>query len=126
MAKASLEDWDQASVTEMFAEVDELSKMLLSHVARATVEGKDVYESDAAAAVQLSVRETAAIVRELADLARDANRPSLIVRRASTELLPNGRNVEKNVIIIEDEIAPLIIEAEKTDLAANPLPGTPQ
>lgn len=126
MAKASQEDWDQASVTELFAEVDELSKMLLSHVARATVEGKEVFEGDAAAAVQLSVRETAAIVRELNEMARDLNHPSIIYRRPTSEVLPNGRTMEKNAIAVDDEIAPLILEAEKSDLAANPLPSTPQ
>ncbi|MEQ8841470.1 MAG: hypothetical protein RIB98_10835 [Acidimicrobiales bacterium] len=125
MARASQEDWDQENVTRVFGEVDELSKTLLAHIARATVAGKEIFENDAAAAVQLSSRETSAIVRELNELAREENRPSMIYRRPATEVLPNGRTVDKTAIVVDEEVAPLIVEAEKADLAANPLPGTP-
>ncbi|MEZ5246724.1 MAG: hypothetical protein R2707_16625 [Acidimicrobiales bacterium] len=124
MARASQEEWDQDSVTRIFGQVDELSKTLLSHVARATVAGKEVVEGDAAAAVQLSQRETSAIVRELNEISREENRPSLIYRRPTIEVLPNGRTVDKFAIVVDDAVAPLLIEAEKADLAANPLPGT--
>ena len=124
MARASLEDWDQDSVTEMFSQVDELSTTLLSHVARAIANGKEVFEADAAAAVQLTQRESAAIVRELNELSRELNRPTIIFRKPSTEVLPNGRVIEKNAIVIEAELVPLVLEAEKADLTANPLPST--
>ena len=125
MARASQEDWDQENVTRVFSEVDELSKTLLSHIARATVAGKEVFEGDAAAAVQLSPRETTAIVRELNEIAREENRPSMIYRRPTNEVLPNGRTVEKTAIVADELVAPLIVEAEKADHAANPLPGAP-
>ncbi len=124
MARASQEEWDQENVTRVFGAVDELSKTLLSHIARATVAGKEVFEAGAATAVQLSPRETTAIVRELNEVSREENRPSLIFRRPAVEVLPNGRTVDKHAIVVEEEIAPLIIEAEKADLAANPLPGS--
>lgn len=126
MTRAAQEEWDQEHVTRIFGEVDELSKTLLAHVARATVEGREVFESDAAAAVQLSPREAAGIVRELNELAREENRPAMIFRRPTTEVLPNGRTIEKVAIVVEEEVAPLVIEAEKVDLAANPLPGLPE
>lgn len=124
MTRASQEEWDQENVTRMFSEVDELSKTLLAHVARATIAGKEVFEADAARAVQLSPRETTAIVRELNEIAREENRPSMIYRRPATELLPNGRTVEKTAVVVEEAVAPLVLEAEKADLAANPLPGS--
>lgn len=123
MARANQEQWDQDNVTELFSQVDELSKALLAHVARAVTEGREVYENDAAAAVQLSQRETAAIVRELNEIAREANRPSMIFRRPTVELLPNGRTMDRFAIVVEEDVAPLVLEAEKADLAANPLPG---
>jgi len=124
MTRASQEEWDQESVTQLFAEVDELSKMLLSHVARAAASGTEVFEADAAAAVQLSQRETAAIVRELNELGREQNRPSMVYRRPSLEMLPNGRTIEKFAIVVEETVVPLVLEAEKADLQANPLLGT--
>lgn len=123
LARANQEQWDQESVTELFSQVDELSKALLAHVARAITEEREVYETDAAKTVQLSLRETAAIVRELNELAREQNRPSMIVRRPTVEILPNGRTMDRYAIVVEREVAPLILEAEKADLAANPLPG---
>lgn len=124
MARASQEQWDQEKVTQLFAEVDELSKALLAHVSRAIVEGREVYETDAAKAVQLSQRETAAIVRELNELAREMNRPSLIFRRPTVEVLPNGRTMDRFAVVVEEDIAPLVLDAEKADLAADPLPGS--
>lgn len=124
MARASQEDWDQDTVTDVFGQVDELSKALLAHVAKATADEREVYEGDAAAAVQLSQRETSAIVRELNELARELNRPALIFRRPTTEVLPNGRTIDRFAIAVEEAVAPLLIEAEKIDLTASPLPGS--
>jgi len=124
LTRASQEEWDQENITRIFSEVDEISKTLLTHLARATMTGEEVFEASAAKAVQLSNRETTAIVRELNEVSREENRPSLIARRASVEVLPNGRSTERFAIVVEEEVAPLILEAEKADLAANPLPGS--
>ncbi|MFT5201556.1 MAG: hypothetical protein ACI9C1_000932 [Candidatus Aldehydirespiratoraceae bacterium] len=123
LARANQGEWDQDAVTRVFGDVDELSKTLLAHVARSTLAENEVFEADAAAAVQLSLRETAAIVRELNEAAREENLPAMIFRRPSLEVMPNGRTIEKTAIVIEEGIAPMILEAEKADLAANPLPG---
>jgi hypothetical protein len=124
MSRASQEDWTLESVSSMFNEADELTRTLLSFTARATIKGVEVLEADAAAAVQLSHRETGAIVRELNETARDFNRPNVLVRRPSSELLPNGRTIEKTALAMEIDVATLIQEAERADLAANPIPGS--
>lgn len=121
MAKANQEDWDAEGLTTLFAEVDELSKTLLSVVARSTLKGDDIFENDAARAVQLSQRETLAIIRELNELAREENRPSLLTRKLTTEVLPNGRTQDRWAITMEPEIAPLVADAERADLASNPV-----
>lgn len=123
MARASQEDWDQENVTEVFSQVDELAKALLAHVAKATLEEREVYENEAAATVQLSQREMSAIVRELNELARDLNRPAMIFRRPTVEVLPNGRTIDRFAVVVDEEVAPLIVEAEKADLSSDPLPG---
>jgi len=58
----------------------------------------------------------------LNETARDATRPSLLGTRTVTETLPNGRTTEKRVLWISDEIAPLIREAERKELADLPQP----
>lgn len=120
MTKASQQDWDAESVAALFAEADEFSKALLGAVARAVRSETELFEDDAASAVQLSQREMSAIVRELNDIARDENRPTLIGRRPINETLPNGRMRERMTIIMEPDIAELVGEAERADLATPP------
>lgn len=124
LARASEEEWDLEAMTAIFDGSDEITRTLLSVVARATLGDKQVSDRDVAEATQLSVRESTAIIRELNELAREENRPNVLVRNPTTERLPNGRLTEKIVVAMEPEIAELIAEAERADLAANPLPGT--
>ncbi|MEZ5167457.1 MAG: hypothetical protein R2695_13555 [Acidimicrobiales bacterium] len=124
IAKASEEPWDTESMSTLFDDSDELTRTLLSFVARATIKGVEVLEADAAAAVQLSHRETAAIVRELNEQAREMNRANVLVRQPTTQVMPNGRTLEKTALAMDETIAALVQEAERADLAANPLPGT--
>jgi hypothetical protein len=123
VAKASLEPWDEASVSQLFHEVDEASRSLLAYTARASLGGKDITEAQAADRMQLRQREVAGIVRELNERAGKADRPALLVTRTVTETLPNGRTTEKRVLSISDEVAPLVGTAERAELAdvASPL-----
>jgi hypothetical protein len=56
-------------------------------------------------------------VRELNERAAKANRPVLIVTRTVTETLPNGRTADKRVLSMSDEVAPLVRDAERAELA---------
>jgi hypothetical protein len=120
IARASIEEWDAESVAEMFASIDEPSRSLLSFAARAVAAGKDITEADAAAMMQLSSREVAGIMRELNELAREGNRPTLVGNRVVMETLPNGRTREKRVLVMADELAALVREAERADMVNEP------
>ena len=122
VARASLEPWDEESLSALFHEVDEESRSLLAYAARATVGGKELSEADAADLMQLRQREMAGIMRELNERAAKANRPSLVSARTVTETLPNGRTVEKRVLWMSDELAPLVRDAERAELADVPSP----
>jgi hypothetical protein len=122
MAKASLEPWDEVSVTQLFREVDEESRSLLAYAARATISGKELSEGDAADLMQLRAREMAGIMRDLNERASKANRPALVMTRTVTETLPNGRTTEKRVLWMQEELAPLIHAAERAELADVPAP----
>jgi hypothetical protein len=122
MAKASLEPWDEVSVTRLFREVDEESRSLLAYAARATISGKELSEGDAADLMQLRAREMAGIMRDLNERASKANRPALVMTRTVTETLPNGRTTEKRVLWMQEELAPLIHAAERAELADVPAP----
>jgi hypothetical protein len=94
MAKASLEPWDSESVSELFHEVDEAGRSLLAYTARASMSGTDITEAQAADMMQLRQREVAGIVRDL-----------------------NERTTEKRVLWMSDELAPLVRDAERAELA---------
>jgi hypothetical protein len=118
VAKARLEPWDGESVVALYNEVDEVSRSLLAYAARAVSTGKDISERDAADQVQLRPREMAGVVRDLSERAAKSNRPPIITTRMTTETLPNGRTAEKRVLWMSNEVAPLIVEAERAELAS--------
>jgi hypothetical protein len=122
VAKASLEPWDEESVSNLFHDVDEESRSLLAYAARATISGKELSEAEAADLVQLRQREMAGIMRDLNERATKANRPTLVGTRTVTETLPNGRTVEKRVLWMSEEMAPLVHSAERAELADVPAP----
>jgi hypothetical protein len=117
MARASLEPWDQESVFDVFHEVDEAGRSLLAYAARASMTGRDLTEVQAAEMLQLRQREVAGIVREVNERAAQASRPILLVTRTVTETLPNGRTREARVVALSDDVAPLVREAERAELA---------
>jgi len=122
VARASVEPWDQDSISDLFHQVDEASRSLLAYTARAVMGGTDLTESKAADVMQLRAREVAGIVRELNERAATANRPVLIVTRTVTQALPNGRTSEKRVLAMSDEVAPFVRDAEQAELAETPSP----
>ena len=75
IARASIEDWDDETIEALFARVDEASRSLLSVVARAATTGKELTEQQAADFIELTVRETFGIVREINDAARSGAGP---------------------------------------------------
>jgi predicted ATP-dependent protease len=122
VAKASLEPWDEDSVTQLFREVDEESRSLLAYAARVAITGKEISEAEAADLMQLRQREMAGIIRDLNERASKANRPILLTTRTVTETLPNGRTVDKRVLWMSEEVAPLVHNAERAELADVPAP----
>ena len=122
VAKASLEPWDEESVSKLFHEVDEESRSLLAYVARAVTGAKELSEAQAADLLQLRQREVAGLLRDLNERAAQANRPSPVSTRTVTETLPNGRTSERRVLWMSEELAPLINSAERAELAGVPKP----
>jgi hypothetical protein len=122
MAKASLVPWDDESISALFHEVDESSRSLLAYAARATMSGKEISDVQAADLMQIRQREVAGIMREVNERATKANRPALVSVRTVTETLPNGRTTEKRVLAMSEDVAPLVRDAERAELADVPAP----
>lgn len=117
IAKASLEPWDGESVSELFYELDEASRSVLAYTARASMGGTDLTEAQAAETMQLRQREVVGIVRELNERATKANRPTLVYTRVVSEAMPNGRTTEKRVLWMSEDVASLVRDAERAELA---------
>jgi hypothetical protein len=117
VAKASIEPWDEASVSQLFNEVDEASRSLLAYTARASMRGTEISEVQAADMMQLRPREVTGIVRELNERAAKDNRPSVVTALTVTETLPNGRTKEKRVLAMSEEVAGIVQDAERAELA---------
>jgi hypothetical protein len=117
IAKASLEAWDRESVSELFYELDEASRSVLAYTARASMSGTDLTEAQAADTMQLRQREVVGIVRELNERAAKANRPTLVYTRVVSETMPSGRTTEKRVLWMSEEVASVVRDAERAELA---------
>jgi hypothetical protein len=120
IARSSIEDWDAASLEELWHGTDEAGRSLLSVVARGVLTGKEVTDEAAASFVQLSARENAGVIRELNDAARTMNRPGVVSATMVNESLPNGRLREKRVLVMTPDVAGFVRDlarAERTHSA---------
>ena len=116
MNQDSMEDWDEASIAELFSDIDEPARALLSTVAQATLNDERTRADEIRASTELSWREAMGLMREINDIAQDESRPALIVRRTVTETLPNGRTREVRVLSMNDDVAKLVYEADRRHL----------
>lgn len=122
MARANLTEWDAEGIDELFKGLDEFGRSLLAFVGRAAAADKDLPETDTARMLQLSVRETIAVVREINELCREADRPALVNRRSIAEIQPNGRSVDVLVFSMEPDHADMVNAAVDAERAAAPDP----
>ena len=119
MSQASIEPWTEEAITQLFEEIDEPGRALLSTVANAVVRGNPLTEGDTAALIGMTWRETMGLLRELNDLAGASAHPPLIGRRSSkVTTLPNGRTRDVRALTMTDEIARLVHAADRAQLLA--------
>lgn len=119
MARAAVTPWDEQSLEALYADVDEPSRALLAAVADATIAGSPIDEQEAANTIQLNRRELAGIVRDVNEQAQEAGHPILLQRRSVSKVLPNGRTTEVRVLLMPDDIAPLVRRLDRAHLLAD-------
>jgi hypothetical protein len=126
VARAAFGEWDAESMEKLFLESDEVNRSLLSVVARHVSSGKNLTDQAAADSLQLSGREMHGAIREINEAAKDSNRPLLLYIETVDEALPNGRVRSQNLVLMRDNYARLVREAERAELTSNPpiSPGT--
>lgn len=126
VAKASVVPWTDDAVVELFDEVDEVSRSVLSMVARATTAGRDVNDEEAAESLELSVREIRAVIRDINEIGTRAKREPMLGLRDATVVLRNGRSASRRVFVMTDAVARAIRSHERASLGEAPaVPGDP-
>lgn len=123
VARASVVAWDDEGVAEMFDEVDEVSRALLSLVARSTTAGQDLSDEEAAKALELNVREVRDITRDINEISQKGKREPLLALREATVVLRNGRSVQRRLLAMAEPVARTLRAHERTSL--DDLPSQP-
>lgn len=118
----SMQEWDEPGVTELWEASDEITRSLLSYVARSVLMGKPLTDVAAADAIEISLREAATVLRDANDLSREMNRPSILLLRGTQETLPNGRTVDMRYFVMTDETARHIRNVERAQHESSPHP----
>jgi hypothetical protein len=124
VARASVVPWDDTAVVELFEEVDEASRSLLSLAARATTTDKELSDEDAAARLELNVREIRSIVRDIVEVSQRNKREPILALRETSVVLRNGRTVQKRLFAMTDAVARAIRAHERKSLDEVPAPPT--
>lgn len=119
MSRASILSWDAESFAELWSETDELGRALMAFVARAALEDFDLTDREAAEKVQVRPREVHALAAELQQESHRRRRPAVLTMQMVEDELPNGRIVEVRVLLMDAEVAQLVAEAERADLAGH-------
>ena len=119
MSQAAVEPWTHESVTEMFEEVDEMTRTLLSAVASASLSGRPITESDAAKTIELNGRETIGILRELNEASAADSHAPIVTRSTIAETLPNGRTRDVRVLSMNEDVAGFVHAADRAQLLAD-------
>lgn len=120
--QASMLEWDQPSVEELWAASDEVTRSLLSYVARSVLMGKPLTDVTAAEAIEISLREAATVMRDANEASRDMNRPSILLLKGTQETLPNGRTVDMRYFVMTEDTAKHIRNVERAQHETNPHP----
>ena len=126
VARASVGPWDDTSVAEIFDEVDEASRSVISLAARNVIANKDLTDEEAARALELNVREIRAIVRDVQEVSTREKREPLVSLRDSTVVLRNGRSVNQRVFAMTEAVARAVRSHERASVGgASEVPTDP-
>ena len=127
VARASVEPWTDETVTELFNDVDEATRSVLSLVARSTLADRELTDDDAAKALELNSREIRAIVRDVNEGAQQSKREPILALRDETIVLRNGRTTQRRVLAMTEVVARAIRAHERASLGErDPVADAPE
>lgn len=121
----SLEDWEQDELTEFFGLLTEDRKAIVILCANAVVGGRVVTADAVAEKLQLPLSHVMKAIRDLAEVARERNRPQVVKVKMTVSTTATGREVKRREVQMEEDVAKMVLVAEQADFAsgAEPEPG---
>jgi hypothetical protein len=121
----SLEDWEQDELTELFGILTEDRKAIVILCANAVVGGRVVTADAVADKLQLPLSHVMKAIRDLAEVARERNRPQVVQIKMTTSTTPTGREVKRREVQMDEDVAKMVLVAEQADFASgsSPEPG---
>jgi len=125
VARASVVPWTDEAVAELFDEVDEASRSVLSLVARMTLADKELSDEEAADKLELNTREVRAISRDINEAAQRSKREPLVALRETPVVLRNGRSVQKRLFVMAEPVARAIRAHERSTAEDPGAPTSP-
>lgn len=121
-SRARLTEWEADGIAEMFQQVDEPTRAVLSCVARSVLTGEVMSDVDVSRVTELPQREILSIVREVNEVASAESRLAVVIMQMDVQVLPNGRTRDRRVVTMSREVAEMVGEAEKAELRDAPHP----
>ncbi len=120
LSKEVMQAWDQESLDEVYGEMDETSKTIVSIAARAKTRGEPTTADEIASSAGLAVGQVMNLIRAVNAAADEGNRPVIVQINVTDEELANGRTVRRRYVEVNDKVAEMILVAESAERAALP------
>ena len=120
--------WDQQAVTRLFRKANEPTRGLLSYLAHPKRAGTEFIPPDIAAALELETSEVSGLLGPLNREFRRANRVPLFESRVHPETSPRGRTLRRRRLMMREENARMVRDAEQAlrQVEPDPLTGRPR
>jgi hypothetical protein len=104
-AETDSQQWGETAIETFLIQADDATRSLVSLLAKNALEGRDVTDQAAADFLQLSMRDTVALLREVNERAGDAGLPPLVELTTATTPIASGQAREVRVLSLPEEVA---------------------
>jgi len=112
-APESLQPWDEDAVAQLFAEVGEPARALLSYLAHQSRAGKELRPKDVADGLHREQSDVPGIIGPLNRHCHRAKRPPPVESRSVTVTSRLGKPVRRRTLVMHEDIATMIRAAEE-------------
>lgn len=122
LARAAEKPWDKEAVDEFFRDSDEAIRSVVSHIARATVAKRPVSDLDVARALEIQLGDLSPIIMRINLQSKGFGRQMMFEANSVPELLPNGRVLNKRLLVMTEDVARMVRTAEQAARELEPHP----